>query len=170
MAMKRVRLWFAAATCLLAGGCGTGLVDVTAKVTLDGAPVEGAAVSLVSDGEPKTRTASGRSDANGEVRFTTFHANDGVMPGVYKVVVVKSPSSQTEEMDKFLETFDPNNPEDQKQLLLLQQAGNRARTPTILPRVYLDPQLTPLTCTISSDTKVVAFDLSSDAGNGTDGS
>src|SRR5688572_9849552 len=53
-------------------GCGRGTVDFQARVTLDGQPLDGASVTLIGDGETRTRPATGISDAEGSVRFTTF--------------------------------------------------------------------------------------------------
>jgi hypothetical protein len=141
-------------------GCGNGMVDVKARVTLDGKPLDGAAVSLVSAGGSGIRGASGLTDANGEVGFTTFAPNDGVLPGEFKVVVTKTPKSVEEEMA----SYDRNNPEDMERKAARERAGaNAAFTPSLLPRQYLSPDTTPLSCKVPPDEDVVEFALVSGA-------
>lgn len=73
---------------LVAGGCGSGdMVPVEGVVTLDGQPLEGAAVSFVPD--QKGRPAQGETDAAGKFTLSTAAAGDGVVPGKYKVGVSK---------------------------------------------------------------------------------
>jgi hypothetical protein len=141
-------------------GCGKKLVDLKARVMLDGQPLKGASVSLVSFGEKRNRSASGLSDDEGYVRFTTFKPNDGVLPGSYKVTVIKSPQSAQEEMA----SYDPNNPEDLKRIMARERSGNVAYTPTLLPRAYLTPDATPLECTVPTESGETVFNLDSSLG------
>jgi hypothetical protein len=82
--------------CLLAGlllhatGCGNGrppLVAITGVVTLDGAPVAAATVTLM----PRAggRPATGATDQQGRFTLTTFAPGDGAVVGEYDVVVTK---------------------------------------------------------------------------------
>ena len=72
-------------------GCGASnppTFPVSGTVTLDGKPVEGAAVLFIpfdGTGQP----ASAMSDASGNYALTTFTANDGAMAGNYKIKVTK---------------------------------------------------------------------------------
>lgn len=141
-------------------GCGNGMVDLRAKVTLDGQPLEGAAVTLFSSGEKRNRPASGLSDAEGNVRFTTLTPNDGVLPGSYAVVVIKAPKSVDEE----LATYDRNNPADLERIMARERSGNVDYTPTVLPRDYLSPDTTPLHCTVPPENDEVVFALNSSLG------
>jgi hypothetical protein len=136
-------------------GCGNGLVDVVAQLKLDGKPLEKASVSLVSAGETQNRSASGRTDAEGKVRFTTFEPNDGVLPGTYKVVVVKSPASTDEE----ILPIDPNNPEDMERYRKMQSAAILPYTRTALPSEYINTATTPHSCTIDGSSSEVVFEL-----------
>lgn len=70
-----------------ASGCGgSGVVPVTGRVTLvGGAPVPGA--TIVFENREKRRSASGRTDAEGRFRLTTFKVNDGAPPGAYRISV-----------------------------------------------------------------------------------
>ncbi len=74
-------------------GCGgapqlDGLESYSGVVTLDGAPLAGASITLV----PTTvgvRGAGAMSDDKGKFVFQTLQAGDGVAPGEYKVTVSK---------------------------------------------------------------------------------
>lgn len=72
-------------------GCGESnppTFPVSGTVTLDGKPVEGAAVLFIPfDGTGQA--ASARSDASGNYKLTTFTADDGAMAGNYKIKVTK---------------------------------------------------------------------------------
>lgn len=84
---------------LLLGGCSTwigcggqqgvdGVVPVSGDVRYQGSPVEGAMVIFAPEGEG--RASSGMTDANGRFALTTLRANDGVLPGKYRVTVAKT--------------------------------------------------------------------------------
>lgn len=139
-------------------GCRDRLVDVHAKVEMDGQPVEGAAVTLISAGDIGRRPASGVSDHNGIVRFTTYQPQDGVLPGDYKILVNKSTSGTGATGDTNL---DPRNPEDMKRILEMDRPSKVPATRTILPRVYLSSSTTPLSCTISADTDEINIEINS---------
>jgi hypothetical protein len=74
-------------------GCGPPVVvrpatfQVTGTVTLDGSPVEGAAVSFVP--APGGTAAAGTTDASGKYTLTTFEGGDGALPGEYSVKIAK---------------------------------------------------------------------------------
>lgn len=92
---------------LLAAGCGQfddpnrpATYPVTGTITHNGKPVEGAMVRFeLADG---SRSAIGKTDANGKYVLTTFSANDGALPGQYRVSILKyetpprTPSSKSE--------------------------------------------------------------------------
>lgn len=156
----RLAAAFQCLAALIVLGCGDGMVDVKARVTLDGKPLDGAAVTLVSPSGSGIRGASGMTDANGEVTFTSFTPNDGVLPGEFKVVVTKAPKSVEEEMA----SYDRNNPEDMERKAQRERAGaNAAFTPSLLPRQYLSPETTPLSFKVPPDEDVVEFALVSGA-------
>jgi len=141
-------------------GCGNDMVDLKARVMMDGKPVEGASVSLVGSGEVRNRSASGMTDADGYVRFTTFSPYDGVLPGTYKAVISKNPQSAAEE----LATYDRGNPEDLERIMARERSGNVAYTPTVLPRAYLSSDTSPLELDVSSESDEVVFELDSSLG------
>lgn len=81
---------------LLAVGCSGSDVPTTYRVTgqvnLDGAPVEGATVSLIP-AETTGRSASGVTDADGKFSVKTYidpkNQPEGALPGDYSITVSK---------------------------------------------------------------------------------
>jgi hypothetical protein len=145
-------------------GCGTRLVDLQARVTLDGKPLGGASVTLYTVGATRNRPAVGITNSEGVVQhFMTFQPNDGVKPGNYKVAVMKSPKSKEEEFAH----FDPKNPDDVQRMMARDRSSNVNYTPTTLPRIYLDPEQSPLSCKVPPDNKEVVFALDSSIGKPT---
>ena len=72
---------------IVAVGCGSnGTVKVEGIVTLDGKPLADATVTFHS-ADGKGRTAIGTTDAQGNYSLQSYSANDGIVPGDYKVVV-----------------------------------------------------------------------------------
>jgi predicted small lipoprotein YifL len=74
---------------LLIAGCGTGgptIAPVSGVVTLDGKPVEGAAVGFIAVGDGPV--ANGSTDAQGRYTLTCMNQS-GAVVGDYKVVVSK---------------------------------------------------------------------------------
>lgn len=79
-------LWFVP----FAAGCGFGgppMGQVSGVVTLDGKPVEGAAVGFVAVGDGPV--ASGATDAEGRYTLTCMNS-PGTLVGEYRVVVCKT--------------------------------------------------------------------------------
>lgn len=78
---------------LLSAGCGPpdkGPKTVTALgvVTLDGEPVEGAAVVFIDDGGQYP--ARGTTDASGRFSLDAFEYKTGAVPGSYKAIVQRT--------------------------------------------------------------------------------
>ncbi len=69
--------------CVLLSGCGSGLVDVRGRVTLDGQPLADATVVFTGDGQPM---ATGQTDAQGRYRLRTGD-QPGIAAGTYRVTV-----------------------------------------------------------------------------------
>lgn len=87
--MRQVRFldcgWLAlgAMVCLGCGGAeGEPTYSVTGVVTLNGAPLEGVAVSFVPDGSGQS--AVGVTDASGKYSLTTRMKDDGAVIGRYR--------------------------------------------------------------------------------------
>jgi hypothetical protein len=78
------------ACCYLVGcnGSNPSTSPVSGVVTLDGKAVEGASV-VFNPVDPALRPAMGITDAQGKYVLGTFKADDGAMPGQYKVTVTK---------------------------------------------------------------------------------
>ena len=106
---------------LTAVGCGPrntfGVVDVTGKITVDGAPVEGIVVTMSpvnpiqADGTSQ-RPASGLTQADGTFRVVTPGAKmAGVMPGEYALTFSKEiwVDADGNEVDPNAE-YDPSQP------------------------------------------------------------
>ncbi len=66
-------------------GSGSGTVPVKGKIMLDGAPLAGASISFVPQGEG--RQATGTTDEQGVFTISTIEPRDGAMPGKYKVIL-----------------------------------------------------------------------------------
>jgi hypothetical protein len=85
---RRITVLSLAAVGLALSGCGGSgkLHPVEGTVTMDGSPVEGAAVTLISDDGKKT--FGGQSDASG--KFVIYSGEKpGAQAGTYKVLVTK---------------------------------------------------------------------------------
>ena len=106
---------FPVVICLCVCGCGGGgedewtedrpqTVPVTATVTMGGSPLSGASVSF-SPVTAEGPGASGRTDQDGKLVLTTYKPGDGVVPGQYRVTVVKVQEPNIE----FIE--DPEDPD-----------------------------------------------------------
>lgn len=114
---------------LLLGGCSTwigcggqggvdGVVPVSGDVRYQGAPVAGATVIFIPEGA--SRASSGMTDANGRFTLTTLRANDGVLPGKYRVTVAKIETSgemTEEESQQYVEKHGTPPPVTSKELL-----------------------------------------------------
>lgn len=127
-------------------GCGPkvnldGVVPVAGTLTLDSQPFEGADVTFMPQASASgSETRSGRAvtAADGTFNAMTLQTNDGLYPGEYKVVVSKI-------------TRVPSVPEEQAAKLA--EAGKAVppdKETEHAPKVYTDPETTPLTVTIGS--------------------
>ena len=160
-------IWF----CLpILVGCGDGLVDLRAKVLLDDKPLDGATITLVraSRSDEKGRSASGRTDAEGVARFTTYAPNDGVAPGEYRVCIIKTTTKAAKNSQPPPEV--PEKFESEEDYQRYFQAMSNWTSPmsqgvphvqTLLPRIYATPTQTPLLCEVTSGLEEVVFSLES---------
>lgn len=69
------------------GGSNVDTVPVTGTVTMNGQPVEGAAVTFSPEGAG--HAAAAVTDASGKFQLTTETSGDGAVAGAYKVTVTK---------------------------------------------------------------------------------
>lgn len=156
-------------------GCGPGLVPVSGVIKLDGAPVEGATVTFVS--EDGVKTFSGTTDSSGAFSLGSGNsARPGALPGNYKVTVVKTPKVQG------AEAMSPGNPDYLKQMQKEQKEAAKSGMPKTpmpgmpmprpvgmpgsgvrseLPTVYAALPTTPLSARVPSDTQPLVIELKS---------
>ena len=135
---------------LTAAGCGGQgrPVKVEGVVTLDGHPLPGATVTFAPDPPESGRAASGRTDADGSFRLTTFQSDDGALPGEYKVIVVAGEVPEEKFVGRDPQTF--SNEEKREQRLKMSPEGRKQaalkkeKTPTTVPAIYRDVKRTPL--------------------------
>lgn len=96
---------------ILASGCGgkdrPKLVQVKGKITLNGAPLEGALIGMMLDppNEQYKRPAQARTNAQGEFIPASYGDAQGIPTGKYKVTVVKQ---------EFPDDYNAENPEASK--------------------------------------------------------
>lgn len=122
-------------------GCGAeveldGTTAVTGTVAHNGQPVEGATVTFSPAGEG--RAASGITGADGRFTLTTLTADDGAMPGTYKVGISKTDvqGAMTAE-------------ESEAYLMQHNQAPPPPVTKELLPAKYKNPMQSGLTATVN---------------------
>lgn len=126
---------------------------VSGTVTYQGKPVDGAAVMFVSSGQEKP--ATGTTDAEGHFKLTTFTADDGAMPGNYKVTISKTV------------TNDPmagKSPEEISQTFASLKAQGKpipkAETKYLVPQKYISSASTPESATVKrGEENTFNFDL-----------
>ena len=76
--------------CFVGCGGGDGLpppIPVSGKVVFAGKPVDGAAVTFLS--KSGGRSASGKTDKDGNFKLTSVKTDDGASPGEYAVTISK---------------------------------------------------------------------------------
>ncbi len=106
--------WFAVLVPMLlaGGGCGgpadprPARVAFEARVMFEGKPVADAVVVLAPL-DPKGAAASGTSQSDGLVRFSTFGSQDGVVPGSYGISVMKTVVEEAPVLDSSDPSYDP---------------------------------------------------------------
>lgn len=123
-------------TLLLLSGCGgedpwkknrPKTAPAKGAITLNGKPLDDAQVVLVPTSG--STGCSGKSDAKGAFELAAFPPDPGVVPGSYKVMIVKS---------EIPTTPDPNSPESNKAMY----------AKLLVPKKYTDPETSGLTVDI----------------------
>lgn len=107
-------------------------VPVSGTVTHNGKPVEGAAVTFMAQ-SAQGRGAIGRTDEAGRFTLTTFGANDGAIPGEYRVKIAKTVAEGTlsqEEAQKLQEKGKPVPPPVERDLLPVKYKKSETSTLT----------------------------------------
>jgi hypothetical protein len=153
-------------------GCGPSLKPVTGVVKLDGNPVEGATVSFISDDGKNVFT--GFTDSSGSFKLANSENKAGVVPGNYKVTVVKRPSMGGEAMM-------PGSPEYMKHMEKEGKEASKHQTKggfmpgmprpgaggvmggekSELPSIYSSASTTTLTVTVPPPSQPVVLELKS---------
>ena len=146
-----------------AAGCGDGseetpevysnLIAVSGIVTLDGAPLRGAAITFNPVGEDAVRPAYGLTDDAGKYELITpvhrrpADQNKGAVPGKYKVVI-----------NKLLMANGSEIPKDQTHSEAMRLGAQES-----LPAVYSDPEKTTLKAEVvdAAEPEPVHFNLKS---------
>ena len=115
---------------------------VKGVVKVNGQPVPKAFVQFIPVDEAKGRPATGQADASGNYVLYTFEANDGAVPGEYKVVV--------------------NSPVDEAQVFKekkVEFTGSKDASSAKIPDKYSDPKKTDLKVTVKSGVNDIPLDL-----------
>lgn len=143
-------------------GCGKSakLNDLNAAkgvITLDGAPLEGASITLIPT-VAGARSAGCISDAKGNFKFQTLTSGDGVADGEYKVIVTKShiENAYTEEEARI---FSEAGGKSHKQVFPGRPEPTAVND---LPAKYGKEATSGLTLTISGAAKDLKLELTSD--------
>lgn len=128
------------------GGPDIGAVKASGTVTYKGAPVEGAQVAFLPDGSG--RAAAGTTDGSGRFTLNTAGAGDGVVPGSYKVIVMKAATAAPVATDANLSQEE----RDAAARVALERGGKKAPQ-DLLPAKYKSPATSGLTAKIAKDAK-----------------
>ncbi len=121
-------------------GCGGGseMVPIRGEVTFKGQPLARGIVNYLPAEPNKGRTASGPLQADGTFVMTTMKAGDGVMPGVYDIII-----HSYEE-----------NPDAPKTREEIEAAGSSGQTPlikSIIPDKYASAETSGLNDTVDDN-------------------
>ncbi len=101
------------------------------KVMLDGQPCVDAVVTLFSD--TNSLSATGRTNAEGEFKLTTYKDGDGAVEGGHKVTVVKR---------EFVEEKTKYDSANERSVALIPKE--------LLPKKYLTPATSGITCSVAT--------------------
>ncbi len=151
--------WFSFFPFLVLLGCGgdnrAAVFPVTGTITVEGTPAEGVIVTFAVPG--KTLMSTGKTDAAGKFRLTTYRANDGALEGENVVTVQigpkppldpKTTSDPTADPTKMLEMSRTMSKMAQGQNLETQKKANATPTSalesSLIPVRYSDAKKTDL--------------------------
>ena len=120
-------------------------VPASGHVTYKNAPIEGATVSFLGDGQ--SQPAIAMTDADGNFVLTTNRAGDGAVPGDHRVTVTKilgsaSPTaSRSLSMDEAVEEWKKN------------QKPTAPKVLSLVPEKYAKPETSGLQFTVKAGEK-----------------
>lgn len=161
---NRIVPWQIYGLLLIVLGCDSkGTVPIEPSFIFDGKPLQQASITFIRQSTKEGRASFGLTDDQGVAQLTTFKPLDGVLPGTYRVVVVKAPENAMTFTEEEPDLSDPKTLARMSSMSHLQQAPKRGkRVRTTIPEVYSDPGTTPLKCEVSHDQLKYEFVLSSE--------
>ena len=147
------RLMFICIAVLLLPGCGGDGFDripVAGTVTLDGEPIDGAAVTFIPTTQGEALTGEGRTDHEGNFVLRS-KGEQGLPPGSYKVAVRKVSGEGAEINDDMT---------DEEQNKAMFNAMMRPQpTVFLVPKKYASIETSGLTFEVSSDAEKNKFEI-----------
>lgn len=174
---RRTFSWLLA-SCLAVAGCSGGsnlnTVKVKGKVTYNGEPLADATVNFLNQGG-QGKPAGGRTNEQGEYTLTTMETMakvvDGVLPGEYKVTVVKKKKSPAQEAQEKYGHLTPEEieklPQEEKMKMGMSQmsggmnaAQGETEAGSLIPERYASPTDSGLAASVKAgQSDPINFDL-----------
>ena len=124
------------------GDPGIGAIQVTGTVTVDGAPMAGATVVFSPD--EGGQAASGVTNAEGKYKLTTEKANDGAVPGKYKISITKHENAA----DDIPKTADPNDAKSMDAIYSKLNTREKQKSKNLIAPMYENPKGSGLTAEV----------------------
>lgn len=150
------------AACILCAAIGCTRADkpvpVRGVLTLDGNPVEGAAVQFVPASDT-ARPAHAETGSGGSYQIMTREPGDGAMPGEYRVLVIWEPPPPP--TYRTSGEGGPSRQQMQRDIEEYQAKQKKLGKGVTIPPVYGEPGKTPLRVTVPAPGGKADFALSS---------
>ncbi len=162
MKMKTLMMFALVASAVLVSGCGKdlGYRKTTGKVTLDGAPLAGAIVTFVGQGQG-TESGAATTNESGEYSANSGSVGEGLKPGEYKVTIAKRETVVDEDLERLKagEITDNEYQEIKAKRSMKENSGSVGEN--LVPEEYSSAATTTLTVTVTDNPKenVFNFDL-----------
>ena len=156
MSFNRAGLALVALVAVSILGCGSGVerpetYEVTGKVTMNGAAVEGASVVFHPKEGPK---AMGTTNSDGEYSLTTYDSGDGCVPGSAKVTISKADTSG-DAVDDDMDLDEAGDAYDK----MMTGGDDAMENKQMLPEVYASVETTPETREVAEGANEFNFEL-----------
>ena len=162
MKMKTLMLLAFAASAILVSGCGKdlGYRKTTGVVTLDGAPLAGAIVTFVAQGQG-AESGAATTNEKGEYSANSGSVGEGLKPGEYKVTISKRETVVDEDLERLKagEITDDEYQEIKAKRGMKENSGSVGAN--LVPEEYSSAATTTLSATVTDNPKqnVFNFDL-----------